>query len=308
MKEVYSKYINQYLSHLKNNKKYSSNTLISYENDLNQFEKFLVTSCFGFEDVDLNILKSFLAEVSDPESRMFNVEKTKEFKYSSVSVSRKISALKSFFKYLYISKIVPKNYASFLTFPKKPKKLVQYLRQKETEKLFDPKKISETSLLEKAILETFYSTGMRSAELMNLKFSNINFGNNTLKVTGKGNKERVIPFGNECKNALKDYLVIRDIINTSGSDILFLNKNGKKLYPMYIYRLVKKNITKISDLKKKSPHILRHTFATHLLENGADIRAIQELLGHSSLSTTQVYTHISTEKLKKVYQKSHPKA
>jgi len=308
LEEVLSIHISKFLADIRNNRNYSENTIISYKNDLYQFEKFIITSGFRFDEIDLNILKSFLAEVADPNSRMFNVEKTKEFKYSAGSVSRKISTLKSFFKYLYSKRIIPKNYASFLTFPKKAKKLVQYLKQKDTEKLFDSKKLIDLSILELAILETFYSTGMRAAELLTLKLSDINFTNNTLKVLGKGRKERIIPFGDNCKKAINDYLVIRKLINTSNSDILFLNKNGKKLYPMYVYRIVRKSISSVSDLKKKSPHVLRHTFATHLIENGADIRAIQELLGHSSLSTTQVYTHISADKLKKVYEKSHPKA
>jgi integrase/recombinase XerC len=195
-----------------------------------------------------------------------------------------------------------------LVFPKIPKRLPQFLNKKEVEKLFDEKKIVETDLLEKAILELFYSTGIRAAELRTLKIQDVNFDKNTIKVTGKGNKTRIIPFGKKAEEALREYMAIRDIVNLDKLDVVFLNKRGKPLYEMFIYRLVKKNIGKISDIKKKSPHVLRHSFATHLLENGADIMAIKDLLGHSSLSTTQVYTHVTPDKLKKVYDKAHPKA
>lgn len=308
MDTVLISHIDNYLSYLNKIKNYSDHTLTSYSNDLSQFRDFLTISKISFDDIDLNVLKSFIAEISDPKSKVFNISKTKNFKYSSKSVSRKISALKAFYKYLYKNKLVEKNIASFLVFPKTSKNLPQFLNKNEIERLFDEKKIIETDLLEKAILELFYSTGIRAAELRTLTMQNVSFDKNTVKVTGKGNKIRIIPFGKKAEEALRDYMSIREIVNVNNLDLVFLNKRGKPLYEMFIYRLVKKNIGKISDIKKKSPHVLRHSFATHLLENGADIMAIKDLLGHSSLSTTQVYTHVTPDKLKKVYEKAHPKA
>ncbi|MBK8550162.1 MAG: tyrosine-type recombinase/integrase [Ignavibacteria bacterium] len=175
-------------------------------------------------------------------------------------------------------------------------------------KLLGEKYISGMSIIDKAIIELFYSTGIRLSELINLKTDKVDFRNNTIKVFGKGSKERLVPFGKEAGKALKNYLSIREICDLNNSDYFFLNSAGKKLYPMKVHRMVKKNLSLVTDLKKKSPHILRHSFATHLLDNGADIRAVKDLLGHESLSTTQVYTHLTPERLKKVYKQSHPRA
>ena len=175
-------------------------------------------------------------------------------------------------------------------------------------KLLGEKNITEISITDKAVIELFYSTGIRLSELINLKLTNVNFNNRTIKVFGKGSKERIVPFGSKAETAIKNYIKIRDICNLNNLDILFLSNNGKKLYPMQVNRLMKKNLSLVTDMKKKSPHVLRHTFATHLLDKGADIRAVKDMLGHESLSTTQVYTHITPEKLKKVYKQSHPRA
>jgi integrase/recombinase XerC len=174
--------------------------------------------------------------------------------------------------------------------------------------LLDERKLIELKILDKAVIELFYSTGMRLSELINLKINDVNFDNMTVKVIGKGNKTRIIPFGKKAESTIKDYLQIRDICNIKKSDFLFLNTKGNKLYPMNLYRMITGNMSKVSESKKKSPHILRHSFATHLLDNGADIRAVKDLLGHESLSTTQLYTHITPEKLKKIYKQAHPKA
>ncbi len=145
-------------------------------------------------------------------------------------------------------------------------------------------------------------------KLIDLEFDKVDFRNNTIKVFGKGSKERIVPFGSEAAGALKNYIEIRNICNVNSLPFMFINNSGKKLYPMKVNRLIKKNLSKVTDLKKKSPHVLRHTFATHLLDNGAEIRAVKDMLGHESLSTTQVYTHLTPEKLKKAYKQSHPRA
>ena len=296
---IFNKYIQEYLSYLKVSLNYSPHTITSYENDLKQFENFL-TLTFGKDEFDLNqleltILKSFVADLFDED-------------YSNRSISRKISLLKSFFKFLTKKKYIKKNVASTLIFPKLDKKLPSYLTESEAEKLFETEQTEDRKPLDRAIMELFYSTGIRLSELINLKISNINFANKTIKVFGKGSKERIVPFGKNAGQSINEYIKIRPVPSEGNSDILFLGTNGNKLYPMQVNRITKKSLEGITELKKKSPHILRHTFASHLLDKGADIRAVKDLLGHESLSTTQVYTHISPEKLKKVYKQSHPRA
>ena len=311
MNRTFEEYLNEYLEYLKVTRNYSVHTLISYENDLKQFSDYIILSSadqnkksaeriIEINKFDLIFLKSYIANLADP----FAHKK----QYSKKSISRKISVLKSFYKYLYKKKYISKNYSSSLIFPKLVKKLPSFLSEKELEKLLGEKYISEVSILDKAVIELFYSTGIRLSELINLRISNVNFSSRTIKVFGKGSKERIVPFGKEAEKALKNYLSIRDICDLNKSEFLFINTAGKKLYPMKVNRLIKKNLSLVTDMKKKSPHILRHSFATHLLDNGADIRAVKELLGHESLSTTQVYTHITPERLKKVYKQSHPRA
>ena len=299
MSSVFNRYVQEYLSYLKINLKYSPNTILSYENDLKQFEEFLILT-FGnnkidLEEIELSLLKSFVAELFDKD-------------YSKRSISRKISLLKSFFKYLAKKKHIKKNTAATLIFPKLDKKLPSYLTESETDKLFDKEHSDERKPIESAIIELFYSTGIRLSELINMKISNINFSNNTVKVFGKGSKERIVPFGSEARKSMDEYLKNRAAPADGNTDILFLSTTGSKLYPMQVNRIIKKSFQGVTELKKKSPHVLRHTFASHLLDKGADIRAVKDLLGHESLATTQIYTHISPEKLKKAYKQSHPRA
>lgn len=311
MEKTFSEYLTEFLEYLKVTKNYSSHTITSYQNDLQQFGEYIFKSenksainskvrRVDFNKIDLTFLKSFIADLSDPLARKRS--------YMKKSISRKISVIKSFYKYLLRKKYISKNYASSLIFPKLSRKLPSFLTEGEVNKLLDEKYISDLSILDKAVIELFYSTGIRLSELINLKIDKINFKNRTLIVFGKGSKERIVPFGTEADKAIKNYLSIRDICNTNNEEYLFLNNAGKKLYPMKVNRMVKKNLSLVTDLKKKSPHVLRHTFATHMIDKGADIRAVKELLGHESLSTTQIYTHITPERLKKVYKQAHPRA
>lgn len=315
MQKTFNEYLDGFIEYLKLNRNYSSHTIISYKTDLSQFAEYIAKSDLGkeqistyesgnksvdFTKIELNFLKSYIAELSDPYSG--------KKRYSRKSVSRKISVLKSFYKYLVKKKYISKNTSAYILFPKTVKKLPSFLSKKEMENLLSQKYISEISILDKAIIELFYSTGLRLSELINLKIQNVYFGNRTLKVLGKGSKERIVPFGKKAETALLNYIKIRDICITENTDFFFVNNSGKKLYPMQVNRLIKKNLSIVTDIKKKSPHVLRHTFATHLLDNGADIRAVKDLLGHESLSTTQIYTHLSPEKLKKVYKQAHPRA
>lgn len=315
MQKTFNEYLDEFIEYLKLNRNYSPHTIISYKTDLSQFAEYIAKSDLGkeqistyesgnksvdFTKIELNFLKSYIAELSDPYSG--------KKRYSRKSVSRKISVLKSFYKYLVKKKYISKNTSAYILFPKTAKKLPSFLSKKEMENLLSQKYISEISILDKAIIELFYSTGLRLSELINLKIQNVYFGNRTLKVLGKGSKERIVPFGKKAETALLNYIKIRDICITENTDFFFVNNSGKKLYPMQVNRLIKKNLSIVTDMKKKSPHVLRHTFATHLLDNGADIRAVKDLLGHESLSTTQIYTHLSPEKLKKVYKQAHPRA
>lgn len=310
-KKTFDEYLSEFLEYLKVRRNYSDHTIISYKNDLNQFFEYIFKSGKGdekklkareadFNKFDLIFLKSFIAELSDPIAY--------KRKYSKKSISRKISVIKSFYKFLISNKYISKNFSSSLIFPKISKKLPSFLTENEIEKLLGEKHISDIGILDKAVIELFYSTGIRLSELINLKIDNLEFRKKTIKVFGKGSKERIVPFGADAEKAIKNYLSIREICNLNNSDYLFLNNSGKKLYPMKVNRMIKKNLSLVTDLKKKSPHVLRHTFATHLLDNGADIRAVKEMLGHESLSTTQVYTHLTPERLKKVYKQAHPRA
>lgn len=309
--KTFNEYVNEFLEFIKVTRNYSLHTVISYETDLKQFTDYIIRSsdhkeCLSIElqtdlnKLDLIFLKSYIADLADPFAR--------SKQYTRKSISRKISVLKSFYKYLYKKKYIFKNYSSSLIFPKQVKKLPSFLSEKELEKLLGEKYISEVSILDKAIIELFYSTGIRLSELINLRVDNVNFPNRTIKVFGKGSKERIVPFGKEAEKAVRNYMSIREICDLNKSEYLFISSAGKKLYPMKVNRLIRKNLSLVTDIKKKSPHILRHSFATHLLDNGADIRAVKELLGHESLSTTQVYTHITPERLKKAYKQSHPRA
>ncbi|MFZ4589769.1 MAG: site-specific tyrosine recombinase/integron integrase [Ignavibacteria bacterium] len=309
----------EFIEYLNLARNYSINTIISYRIDLKQFTDFLILTFHGEHDfsdeelnaleidvssIDLLLLKSYVADLF--EKQKLDIKKARKF--SNRSISRKISVLKSFFKYLYKKGYVKSNIATGLGFPKLEKKLPSYLSMNEINQLLDRVGNDEMSFINKAIIEVFYSTGIRLSELINIKIDDINFSNNTVKVMGKGSKQRIVPFGSKAETAVKNYMQIREIININKLDLLFMSKKGKKLYAAEVRKMVKKNLSTVTNIKKNSPHVLRHSFATHLLDNGADIRAVKDLLGHENLSTTQVYTHVNPEKLKKVYKQAHPKA
>lgn len=310
----YINLVNEFIDYIKKVKNYSKHTIISYNTDLKQFGEFLIEFYnkedgleklkIDLSDVDLFLIKNYLVYLY--EQQKIEIKKTP--KYSKKSVSRKISTLKSFFKYLYKRKYIDRNPTSGILLPKLPKRLPAYLSFQEIEKLLEEKDGINLRILDKAVLELFYSTGIRLSELINLKLSDVDLSKRLIKVRGKGAKERIVPFGKKAETAIRNYLQIREISNVKELDVLFVDNKGNKLYPMKIYRMVKKDLSKVTDLKKKSPHILRHTFATHLLDKGADIRAIKELLGHENLSTTQIYTSVTLERLKKIYKQAHPRA
>ncbi len=287
---------NAFLNYLRFEKRYSRHTLISYQNDLVQFLDFLVT---GFDSPSIQ-------NITAPMVRTW-LAGLKEEGMSSKSINRKISTLKSFFKFLMREEIVETSPMGMINAPKISKRLPVYVEDKDMKTLLEDVEFSDDwkGQTEKLVLILFYSTGMRISELINLKQNQLDGSYSHIKVLGKGNKERIIPVSKKLLNALLSYISCRP---ETGTEHIFVNEKGKPLYPKQVYNLVKKNLSLVTTVNKKSPHILRHSFATHLTNNGADLNAVKELLGHSSLAATQVYTHNSIEKLKQVFKKAHPKA
>ena len=299
-------HINSYISFLKNEKNYSNNTVISYKNDLLQLLNYLkdykIIKKNNIQYIDRSIMRKYIVYL-------------KKCDYSVRSICRKISTVRSFFKFLSREGIVDINPTINLITPKIKKKLPSFLYLEEINKLIEtPTGHTISGIRDRAILELLYGTGMRVGELVNLNISDIDLYEKTVRVFGKGSKERILPLGNPSIKAVKKYLTVRNIfrknisINKNDLDALFLNRFGGRLSARSIRRLIIKYM-KIAGLNKKiSPHVLRHSFATHLLGGGADLRSVQELLGHESLSTTQIYTHITKERLKVIYKKSHPRS
>jgi len=294
--------VQPFLDYLKFQKRYSQHTIISYQNDLVSFFDFLATD-FGdmpLNEISASFIRSWLAGL-------------KEKGMESRSINRKISALKSFFKFQLKQGLVAFSPMVTIISPKNKKRLPQYVDEKGTETLFKYVEFENSwkGRTEQLIMQLFYNTGMRQAELVGLKESQIDRSNSQIKVLGKGNKERVIPVSSELISQVAQYMQDkRRDFEKFDMDYVLINEKGKKLYPKYVYLTVKKWLSEkdVTTISKRSPHVLRHTFATHLMNNGADINAVKELLGHSSLAATQVYTHNTIDKLKDIYKKAHPKA
>ncbi len=228
-----------------------------------------------------------------------------------VTIHRKISALKSFFRYLMREQILESNPVEGVVVPKKPKRLPVFVKEKEMDELLDvvPFGNDFNGIRDKFIISLLYATGMRLSEMVNLKLYDIDTGQSLIKVLGKRNKERLIPYYTELKRDIAQYLAAREeTFPNAESDILILTSKGKPVYPKLIYRVVNRHLALVSTIKKKSPHVIRHTFATALLNHGADLNAIKELLGHANLSATEIYTHNSFEKLNSIYKQAHPRA
>ena len=287
-------YIDVFLNFIKTEKRLSSHTIKSYSSDLKQFSKFLSKECNINSDINQVTFQTIRSWI------VFLLENN----INPRSVNRKISVLKSYYKFLLQEGILSYNPMIKIISPKTSKRLPSFVDKDDIQNLLDKVKFENNYIgsRDKLIIEFFYVTGIRLSELINIKISDIDFNNNYIKVLGKRNKERLIPLSNSMTNKLKNYINENNI-----SKYLFNNK-GKKMYSKLVYRLVKKHLNLVSSIDNKGPHVLRHTFATHMLNNGADINAIKELLGHSNLNATQVYTHNSIEKLKSVYNQAHPRA
>jgi len=287
------RYIEKFIRYLEIERNASKHTFINYSVDLKSLSEFLKEE--PIEKVDYISLRRYLAHI-------------KERNLSKVSIARKIASIRSFFKFLFREGIIKNNPASSLSTPKRDKHLPKFLDEKEIVILLEsPDRESESGLRDKAILETLYSTGIRVSELVGLNMEHIDQIGGVIKVYGKGKKERIVPIGERALQAIRDYLKKRRPV-ARDAKALFFNRSGGRLTDRSIRRMINKYITKASIQQKISPHTLRHSFATHMLDHGADLRSVQELLGHANLSTTQIYTHITTERLKSAYTKAHPRA
>jgi integrase/recombinase XerC len=291
--------IASFLKYLEYERRYSNHTITSYRNDLQQFLTFLKSNFQTENLLEANhgILRAWLVDLS-------------EQKIQATSINRKIASLRSFYKYLLKHGHISKDPTWKIKTLKTPRKIPHFVDEDDMNVLLD-NRLVEDSLgfwRENIIIELLYGTGVRLSELINIRHRDINIHQQTIKVLGKRNKERIIPFSTNLHTVIAKYIEIKNReMSKVEHDYLLVTNAGQKLYPMFVQRLTK-NYFKHTNVDKKSPHVLRHTFATHLLNNGAALNAVKELLGHSSLAATQVYTHNSMEKLKKVFDQAHPKA
>ncbi|MEO7314435.1 MAG: tyrosine-type recombinase/integrase [Ginsengibacter sp.] len=292
--------LKEFLNYLSNQKRYSAHTVIAYRTDLEFFLTFIL----------LEYPDTPLSEISSSMVRTW-LASLKEKNESSRTINRKISSLKAFFKYQLRSETITCSPVSTVHSLKVSRKLPSYIEEKEADNLFEKVDfpLSWEGHLDYLILEILYQTGVRLSELIFLKENNVDPVSGTLKVEGKGNKERIIPVSNRLLRHISEYIIEkRKFFGTENREYLLVNSKGKILYPKYVYNMSKKYLKEVSTIEKRSPHTLRHTFATHLTNNGAQINAIKELLGHSSLAATQIYTHNSIEKLKEVHKQAHPRS
>lgn len=289
-----------FLDYLKFQKRYSQHTIISYENDLADFLDFIEANYgnLALPDISTTLIRTWLANL-------------KQDKIASKSINRKISTLKSFFKYQLRKETISVSPMTNIVSLKVSKRLPSFIEEKDMDTLFQHIEFPDSweGKTDRLLLQIFYQTGMRLSELINLKESQIDKGYSNLKVLGKRNKERIIPINNLLLYPILEYIKSkRDNVEVFDTEYLLISEKGKKLQPKYVYNKVKQYLGYVTTNERKSPHILRHSFATHLTNNGADINAVKELLGHSSLAATQIYTHNSIEKLKDIHKKAHPKS
>lgn len=291
--------IQPFLDYLKFEKRYSRHTLLAYQNDLLSFFDYLAVT-YGegaLADISHIYVRSWLASLKDDELK-------------SRSINRKISSLKSFFRFQIKMGLMQKSPMLKVTAPKNEKRLPQFVADKDISTLFEHVEFPDNwqGHSERLLMLVFYHTGMRLSELIQLKKKEVSFATRSIKVLGKGNKERILPVNSIVLDAIKEYNKKREEQGFAENEILILDAKGKPFGPRKVYSVVKKYLSFVTTIDKRSPHVLRHSFATHLTNNGADLNAVKELLGHSSLAATQVYTHNTIEKLKNVYRKAHPKA
>lgn len=298
LKKETEKTIHNYLDYLKYQKNYSDYTIENYHRDILEFFDYLDREVLDYKSVVYSDLRFFLMYLKD------------EKKDKNSSIDRKLSSLRGFYQYLANEGVVSNNVFSLLNGPKKEKKLPRYFEYNELESLFEVCDLSNAfGQRDRLILEMLYATGVRVGELVSIKVSDINFSSRTILILGKGNKERIVPYGDYCEEILKLYLKDGYLsLNNQNSPYLFLNARGGKLTERGVRYLLEEIIKKTSVQKNISPHMIRHSFATHLLNQGCDLMTVQKLLGHESIKATQIYTHVTTDRLRSVYQNSFPRA
>ena len=291
------KYIDKYLEYLKIERKYSDKTILSYKDDLIEYNEFLGNNFTNILNIDINIVNNYMKYLY-------------ERKITKSSISRKLSSIRGLYNYLVREEIIKENYFNKISNPKRELYLPKFLKDEELDKIFSVCNFNNpTEERDTLIIELLYATGVRVSELVNIKIKDINRKEKLIKVLGKGNKERIVIYNNHTKKALDTYLKDGyNYFNKKSSEYLILNKNGNKLSERYIREIINKKVSQASLDIKISPHTLRHTFATDILENGADLMTVKELLGHESLNTTSIYTHITNEQIKKTYNLAHPRA
>ena len=291
--------INEFLNYLKFERNRSDLTIKNYGEDLRAFEEFYgnLDSRLSWESVDSDIIRDWMESMMDKGN-------------NATSINRRLSALRSFYRFALARKLVDKDPVHGVTGPKKGRPLPQFLKENEMDRLLDAESWTESfeDVRDRTVIMTFYETGIRLSELIGLDDSMVDFSNRQLKVTGKRNKQRVIPFGEELLATLCDYMKCRDKEADRQSEALFVTAKGQRMTSSQVREGVKRNLSKVCTLKKRTPHVLRHTFATAMLNNKAGIESVKKLLGHESLSTTEIYTHTTFEQLKREYYSAHPRA
>lgn len=292
--------VESYLNYLQHEKRYSPHTVTAYRTDLVQFDEYIEqTYEMKPEEAKYVHIRDYIVHMMEDE-------------VGANSIGRKLSSLRGFYKYLYRQKIIPTSPMSLIKAPKTPERLPVFIDEEKLDHLLDSEEFFDAtfpSVRDKMVIEMLFGTGMRLAELLGLKETDIDFYQESVKVLGKRKKERIIPVTKQLINQLKEYIDLKSLQKFNNkTDDLFVTNKGTAVYPVFIYKLVKSYLTYISTQDKKSPHVLRHSYATSLLNRGADLNAIKELLGHASLAATQVYTHNSIERLKSIYKQAHPKA
>ena len=293
--------IKQYLSELKSIKRYSPHTIKSYRIDLFGFVSFCQNiGKIDIEHITNRIIKNYLMHLN-------------ELGLDKRSIARKLASVRGIFKYAFQREILESNPALQISNPKLDRKLPEVVPLDSFQKIYNiADEVEENPILIKVIFEILYGCALRVSELCSINNVDVDLKNNVIKIRGKGNKERIVPIGGKSEEIIAKYLLWRNNFSTINdfprTNAFLINNKGQRIYPRYVHRVVHKYLNKVTDIKKKSPHVLRHTAATHMLDKGADIRAVKEILGHENLSTTQIYTHVSIERLKSAYKKAHPKS
>jgi len=291
--------IDQFLNYLRFERNASPQTVQTYEDALREFESYILhkESGLSLASVDTDLIRDWMESLMDKGN-------------TASTINKKLSALRSFYRFSLKRNLVKHDPAHCVTGPKKSKPLPQFLRESEMDRLLDDLEWSNiyNNVRARTILLLFYETGLRRSELVGLNDKDIDFSACQLKVTGKRNKQRIIPFGEELESELKHYMAVRDEEFDGEHEALFLGNKGQRIKGEQVYQIVRKYLSAVTSLKKKSPHVLRHTFATAMLNNGAGLEGIKNLLGHESVSTTEIYTHTTFEQLKRVYKEAHPRA